>query len=214
VDHGRFDGLTRSLGVTTSRRTLGRALASGGLGALVVSAFGALRLMEPAEARNKTGKKRKKRKGKNKKRKQNSRLGFNQYGCVEVGQPCKGDSALCCSGICQGAAPKKGKPDTSLCVAHGTGTCDQAQPGLCEAANPGQTVCNNSPTCTCLRTTAGSQFCGENSFPVSGCAACQRDKDCEALGFAPGSACAPFANGNCAGNCVSGMVCMAPCGTI
>jgi hypothetical protein len=202
VDQNSFTGMTQTLSRVPSRRDVLRSLAGAGLGfsGLGGAAFGAL----DADAK-KTRRK--------KKRKKQLRPIFNQFGCLDVRQPCKGDSTLCCSGICQGAAPRKGKQDTSRCVAHGTGTCDQAQPGMCEAANPGQAVCNNSTTCVCLRTTAGSQFCGENSIPVSGCAACQRDKDCEALGFAPGSACAPFATGICAGNCTSGMVCVAPCGT-
>jgi hypothetical protein len=42
MDHDRFDGLTRSLGVAASRRSLGRALAGGGLGTFLGSAFGTL----------------------------------------------------------------------------------------------------------------------------------------------------------------------------
>ena len=58
MDQDRFDGLTRALGAAASRRGLGRALAGGGLAALVGSAFGAL----AADAKKK--KRRKKRKKK------------------------------------------------------------------------------------------------------------------------------------------------------
>src|SRR5688572_30192652 len=136
MDHTHFDAITRSFG-TPSRRSLGRALAGGGFAALFGSALGAL----DTDAK----KKRHKRKGKKRKHTQLNPpvstvppevppLVFNQYGCIAVGQSCRGDSALCCSGICQGAAPATGQPDTSRCVAHDTGTCDQAAPGLCSAA--------------------------------------------------------------------------------
>jgi subtilisin-like proprotein convertase family protein len=42
VNQNRFDGLTRSLGATTSRRDAGRALAGGALGTLFGSAFSVL----------------------------------------------------------------------------------------------------------------------------------------------------------------------------
>src|SRR5688572_5629374 len=112
MDHDRFDGLTRALSAAASRRGIGRALAGGGLGTILGSAFGAL-----------TVDAKKKRHKKNKKRKKRSKPNFNQYGCLEIGQPCRGHSTRCCSGICQGAAPKQGKKDTSTCVAHDAGVC-------------------------------------------------------------------------------------------
>ena len=56
MDQNRFDGLTRALGAAASRRTLGRALAGGGLSALFGSAFGTLNV----DAKNKRDKKKKK----------------------------------------------------------------------------------------------------------------------------------------------------------
>src|SRR5687768_12225265 len=164
MDHIQFDAITRSFG-TASRRTLGRAVVGGGLGALLGSAFGAL----DTDAK----KKRHKRKGKKRKHTQQNPpvstvppgappLVFNQYGCIEVGQPCRGDSSLCCSGICEGTAPKKGKPDRRVCAAHDTGTCKQD--GVLAP-------CNNRTNCGCFRTTAGSDVCAE-LFPPSACAAC------------------------------------------
>jgi hypothetical protein len=119
----------------------------------------------------------------------------NEYGCLEVGAPCTSEDQ-CCSGICAG---KKGK---RTCRAHHTGTC--RQDGLL-------VPCNNRTTCGCLHTTAGSDICSELFVPGgSACAACQRDADCEALGFPPGSAC-----GLSAIPCESGtMACYVPCGSV
>jgi hypothetical protein len=123
-----------------------------------------------------------KKKRKHKKRKPKAQP--NEFGCLEVGDPCKSDEQ-CCSGVCEG---KK-------CRAHDTGTCKQ----------DGQLApCNNRTNCGCFTTTAGSDICAE-LFPPSDCAACQRDADCEALGFPLGSACAPY-------DCPSGTACMVPCG--
>jgi hypothetical protein len=129
----------------------------------------------------------------------------NPYGCQKVGERCK-RADQCCSGICTGKRRKK------KCQAHGTGTCDQQAGGMCDGVDPNLVHCSNSTTCLCVRTTAGSSFCGDISIEVSGCADCQSDADCERQGFPPGSACAPFVNGACAGTCPSGMVCMGPCG--
>lgn len=125
----------------------------------------------------------------------------NAYGCLDVGDPCNG-ADQCCSGICGG---KKGR---KTCRAHGTGTCAQDAPGSCEAANP--VLCNDD-ACLCQSTTAGSTFCATLAAP-SACAECRTDADCEAQGFPTGSACAPYAEGTCAGACESGMACLAPCG--
>ncbi len=166
----RFDSLVRSL--HGSRR----ALLAGGI-AVSASWLGA-----PAiDARNKN----KKRKNDRPKPKP------NEFGCLEVGDPCKSEDQ-CCSGVCDG---KKGK---RACRAHDTGTCKQ----------DGQLVpCNNRTTCGCFRTTAGSDICSE-LFGPSACAACQRDADCEALGFPAGSACGPSPI-----PCDTGaMACFVPCG--
>ncbi|MGH2617744.1 MAG: hypothetical protein ACRDJC_21155, partial [Thermomicrobiales bacterium] len=47
----------------------------------------------------------------------------NEFGCLNVGQTCGGRSERCCSSICQGKKPKKGKKDRSRCVAHNVGGC-------------------------------------------------------------------------------------------
>jgi hypothetical protein len=180
----------------------------------------ALGWSEAEAAKSKHKKKRKKRKGK--KRAQTPPVAtppfelpplvFNEYGCIEVGQPCRGDSALCCSGICEGAAPAAGQPDESRCVAHDMGTCQQGGPGVCTSDAPQNLTCNNNARCRCISTTAGSNVCAALRPLPEMCATCQRDADCIALGFPAGSACAPFSEGHCGGACSSGMVCLTPCG--
>jgi hypothetical protein len=183
MDDARFDGLTRAL--ARSRRSLisgGLAVAAGRLG------------MVDADAR-------KKRRHKKRKKRQ-PQATPNQYGCLEINDPCTGADD-CCSGICEG---KK-------CRAHGAGTCAQNEPGLCEAGNPLDTICNGTQ-CLCVRTTAGSNYCGTLLMP-SACADCGKDADCEAQGFPPGTACVPFVGEfSCAGQCQeTGTACIVPCGT-
>lgn len=60
------------------------------------------------------------------KRKRKKKLKRNGFGCVNVGGKCRGKDAACCSGICQGKKPKKGKKDTSrctVCVGHLADAC-------------------------------------------------------------------------------------------
>jgi hypothetical protein len=143
-------------------------------------------------------------------------LVFSQYGCIEVGQPCRGDSTNCCSGICEGAAPTAEQPDQSRCIAHDTGTCKQAAEGLCTAPDIGLATCNNRSDSGCFRTTAGSNYCGElfGGPGISQCVSCQRDAVCLAAGLPPASACAPVSEGSCAGICSTGMACLVPCGAV
>lgn len=125
----------------------------------------------------------------------------NVYGCLSVGASCK-RADQCCSGICEG---KKGK---WKCRAHDTGTCDQRADGYCEAGNPYLAQCNGGG-CLCFRTTGGSRICAGSVQ----CEACQRDTDCLALGYPPGSACAPVSGDlACADICEAGMACVTPCG--
>jgi hypothetical protein len=181
-----FKGVTRSLTSAPSRRDILRGLAGTGLG------LGIGRWPAPADAK--------------KKRKRKKKAKPNAYGCLEVGDPCK-NAGHCCSGICQG------KQDKRKCKAHGTGTCDQEGPGLCTAPNPELLLCDNSAECACIRTTAGTKFCYDmRSEAGTDCADCQKDADCETLGFPSGTACAAVSEGRCAGVCAGGMMCMVPCG--
>jgi hypothetical protein len=189
LNHLQFDRLTRSIARHGSRRDVLRRLAGVGL------ALGVSRLPGLAEA--KKGRKRKGRKDKKAKP--------NAFGCLDVGDLCK-SAAGCCSGICEGAKGKR------TCQAHHAGTCDQREPGVCEAGNPADTLCNGEQ-CACVRTTGGSKFCA-TLFPPSDCADCTKDTDCEAQGFPEGTACVPYGGEFlCAGQCETGMACVAPCGT-
>ena len=185
MDQQRFVALTRTVSSLPSRRDILRGLAGVGLG------LGALRQPETAEA--------KKRKKKKKKKPQ---LPLNAFGCLDVGQPCRGNSANCCSGICQGVKPKKGKKDTSSCVAHNTGIC-YPDSDSCTLAVP--VLCNPSkPSCMCVLTTGNAGFCGDSSgfsdFP-SICRDCSKDADCQAE-FGPGTACVVL-GGVCTGYCAA-----------
>lgn len=126
--------------------------------------------IDDAEARKKNKKKRKKdKKPKN-----------NAFGCLNVGQACNGKNDKCCSGICDGKRPKKGKKDKSKCAGHDASTC---QPGfdLCLGVFA---ICSGAGVCT--TTTGNAPFCAGGSGI---CTRCSRDTDCEAAGFGLGAAC-------------------------
>lgn len=130
---------------------------------------------EDSEARNKHRKKRKKRKRKKKQQPEN-----NIFGCLDVGQACNGDDTRCCSGICDGGKPKKGKNDKSRCVAHNVNSCDDAF-DVCAGV---------AVTCglagACFKTTGNAPFCAGGDGV---CIPCQRDADCVAQGFGVAAAC-------------------------
>jgi hypothetical protein len=153
MDGSHFDALARSIRHTSSRRTI-----LAGLGSLCVAALGNAGV---AEAR------------KRKKKPQP-----NAYGCLDVGQKCGGSDARCCSGICQGKKPKKGKPDKRVCAAHNVLTCAAGQ----DSCLQGNQACGTSGLC--LQTTGKADYCGNLGI----CAVCQGDADCEAM-KGPGAAC-------------------------
>jgi hypothetical protein len=164
MDGPRFDTLTRSLIVAAPRRTIlaGLATALGGM---------ALPQMEHAIA---------------KKNKRKKKLTFNTFGCVDAGGKCRGNSDNCCSGICDGRKPKKGKKDKSRCVAHGQATCvaGQHEP-LCEGTNIISCLTSQQVEGRCNTTTGNAGFCTVSIL----CFPCKKDKDCEAAKFGLGSAC-------------------------
>ena len=188
MDGFHFDDLIRTL--SQSRRSLlGGALALAGGWQSVAS----------AKAR------RTPKRHKHKKRGNEPKL--NAYGCLNVGVRCK-NAGQCCSGVCEG---KKGR---RTCRAHDTRECKQDGPGFCAASNIIDAFCGET-ACLCYRTTGGSRVCGEElSGVVSQCADCHKDRDCEDLGFPPGSACAPLFGGRCDGACEAGMACIVPCGHV
>jgi hypothetical protein len=200
MDQTQFDAVTRSLTLLPSRRQFLAGLVSLGLG------LGTTRLASGAQAK----KKRKKRKP----------AQPNIFGCLDVGQPCQGDSSRCCSGICAGAAPKKGKKgrkDTSTCAAHNANTCTSAV-NICATGT--HVVCNpdKANRCTCYRSTGNGDFCGDFSAGFDNgngrhfCRVCSKDTDCqEEFGF--GAACVVY-DGDCGVVCpdTGGTACMPPCG--
>lgn len=106
--------------------------------------------------------------------------GPNAYGYLSVGQPYRGDDALCCTGLCQGTKKRKGKRPLRTCSVHDTGGCTVAQ-DMC-------TLTKYSPCLTngiCTLTTGDAGFCAR----INGgdCMARANDADCHLLG--PGAAC-------------------------
>lgn len=118
-----------------------------------------------------------------KKKKRKKKLVRNEFGCVDVGNACRGNDANCCSGICDGATPKKGKKDQSRCVAHNTGECLADQDSCVGKRKP----CGPLGAGDCLRTTGKASFCGRTEGSGE-CTDCKTDADCIAE-FGPGSAC-------------------------
>jgi hypothetical protein len=153
MDDSRFDHFTRSLTAGGSRRLLLRlAAASLGIAVARVPAAGA--------------------KGK--------KTTPNAYGCLNVGQLCKGNDALCCSGVCRGKKPKKGKKDKRKCAARNTGGCIAEQDSCAVDKN---VPCLSNGVCT--RTTGEANFCAR--LGVGECMECAKDADC--LLWGPGAAC-------------------------
>jgi hypothetical protein len=159
MDATRFDNLARALQHHAPRRAALGVL-GGGL-ATLLNRFG----IEEIAAK----------KGKNMKKKPK----LNEFGCVNVGGKCRGKNAHCCSGICEGKKPKKGKKDRSRCVAHNVLECLPDQ----DACEESGSSCGASGLC--YRTTGRASFCGA---PPDICAVCRKDTDCEE-DFGPGAAC-------------------------
>jgi hypothetical protein len=175
-----FDAAVRQLAQRLSRRRLWGVATAVALGA-------AIGRLPATDARNR-----------NQKRSKAKKLQRNSFGCVDVGKACRGNSANCCSGICQGKKPKKGEKDTSRCVAHNVADC---QAGQDNCAADGPTDCADGSG-FCFQTTGKASFC---AAAFSGaCRACTKDIDCEAE-FGAGAACAVCAEscGDSLNLCVS-----------
>lgn len=139
---------------------------------------------------------------KDKKRKKKP-LKRNEYGCVPIGKPCRGNDAVCCSGICEGRKPKKGERDRTQCEAHDTGGCQQGQQsGFCRDGSMGLPCTSSAGNMgTCETTTGNAGFC----VHTGGCADCRTDSDCHATTGNPLAACI-----RCASGCLQGTACVAP----
>jgi hypothetical protein len=207
MDRNLFTAWTRAFSRRPSRRAV-----LGGLAGVGLSLGGPWRSeVEAAKKR----KKRKKRKGKKSTPFQLPPLVFNQHGCIDVGQPCRGDSSNCCSCMCQGPAPAAGQPDTSTCVAHNTSICKPST-DLCTSGV--QAVCNaNKPNRACVLTTGNAGFCADFTPHIEAgggadasfyCRDCSHDRDCQAE-FGSGAACVVY-GGVCSQYCAAtgGRACM------
>jgi hypothetical protein len=174
VDNRRFDELIKMLTSGESRRGILRGLTAATLGLATIYFPGA------AEGRKK---RRKRKKGKkNRKNTKTPALQLNDFQCVDVGNACRGDSANCCSGVCEGNVPKQGKEDISRCVAHNVGEC-QAEQDACRST---PVLCGTEGHCQ--RTTGKASFCGSASKADAACSDCSRDTECEEQ-FGKGAAC-------------------------
>jgi hypothetical protein len=191
MDQSVFDDVTRAL--ASSRRSL--------LGGMLALAGGWL-----GDSGAEAGSKRKRKPKKPKP----TRPKPNTHGCLNVGQPCNGDSAACCSSICEGSKPKKGKPDKSRCVAHDAGIC-RTESDICSGG--GEVFCDTgNDSCACVVTTGNATFCGQfrGMPPEKFCSECSRDSDCEDE-FGRGAACIVYSrkcNSLCPG---AGTACVPAC---
>ncbi len=159
MDEQQFDRWTRMLAATASRRVARRTL----VGSTIAAGLGRLGVDQAAA----TKKKRKK-------------LKKNAYGCVNVGGKCGGRDSHCCSGICKGKKPKKGKKDKSKCRAHNVLDC----PAGADACSQSASSCGTQNG-VCNQTTGQASFCAAGG----NCKPCKKDADCEPT-HGPGAACA------------------------
>ncbi len=195
MDITDFDDIARHLSALPSRRDVLRGLAGAGLG------LAALRHLDAVGARNRTNRKKK------------PKLKRNAFGCVDVGGECQGKSTNCCSGICQGQKPKKGKKDRSRCVTHDAGICT-AGSNICKLEGVAECHPSNS-ACHCVQTTGKATFCGDTGGtgdgPASLCRVCSKDTDCEPE-FGTGAACVIY-EGLCSIYCAETghTACVPPC---
>lgn len=178
----RIEALSRALTRASSRHDLVRQSFAGGLAALLGERLGLL----DVEAKHK-----RRRRHKHRHRRRTpppppppSPLVFNRFGCIDVGQSCRGNNSLCCSGICEGSAPLTGQPDTSHCVAHNADVCLAGQ-SFC--TGPTAVTCGTTGGGFCMTTTGNAGFCfdlGSADCSVT----CTRDPECVAS-RGPGAAC-------------------------
>jgi len=180
MDSKRFDSLAKTVGRRRSRRSAIHALT----GAALTAASAKLGLAsEPAVAAPVTTERR--------------------FNCLVIGDSCNGKDDNCCSGRCEGKKSKKGKKDKNgkrqrdredrtKCVAHDEQGCTGAQDqDTCSSGI--RVACGGRSGGGCLRTTGNAGYCGQiqggPTPPRLACAVCDKDKDCDALGYGPDAAC-------------------------
>jgi hypothetical protein len=121
-----------------------------------------------------------------------------------------GRSAKCCSGICQGKKPKKGKQDRSTCVALDASiwaaNADSSISDVTVACNP------RNPNCFCVLTTGNAGVCGQfTGGPDGHCRVRAKNTDCQA-GFGTGVAYLGLGRVCTAiGAATGGTACVRPC---
>jgi hypothetical protein len=198
MDGHHFDSLARALGSIMSRRDLTRVL----VGGVAVGGWP----YGPSASLAKKKRKRKKRK------KQHAQEVepvppslpppvLNAFGCVDIGQACRGNSGLCCSGVCEGAAPTgPDQPDVSRCVAHDASTCQVGQVAtMCGGTVDVSCTTSGGVTGGCITTTGKGPYCMHQAY----CHACSRDADCQPFcgntaACIPCSSCATYGGMACA----------------
>jgi hypothetical protein len=102
----------------------------------------------------------------------------NAFGCLNVGQKCRGKDALGYSGRCGGKKPERGRKVRRTCVAHDTGGRAEVQPQK-ECGGHEGLICTSPSGLegVCKRATGNAGFCA-----VSGdCFPRRKDADCQPL---------------------------------
>jgi hypothetical protein len=152
LDVPQFDGLTRAIASESSRRRVLLGLAGGIIG------IGPDWQAGSVEAK----------KGKKKRRPP-----FNEFGCLNVGVRCR-NGGQCCSGLCSGKKPKKGKKRKKRCQGHDATNCPGGQiEASCGGINQPCATTAGTPG-VCNTTTGNAAFCGAGGD----CFPCHRDADC------------------------------------
>ena len=110
----------------------------------------------------------------------------NEYGCVPIGKGCRGNDNVCCSGICEGKKPKKGKRDRSMCLAHDVAGCKPGQQSWsCGTTSYPCTTSTGNPLGGCQTTTGDAGYCAA----ILHCLPCRKDADCQSQLNNPLAAC-------------------------
>jgi hypothetical protein len=168
MDRNHFDQLARNLARVPSRRHVLRSLAGAGLG------LATAQHSQPVEAK----KRHKRKKHKNR----TPQATPNEYGCLNVDDPCT-SATQCCSGICGGTRGKK------TCRAHDTGDCEPGiEPEACGEENESICTTSSGDEGYCGTTTGNAGYCAG----AGACYACKTDVDCQRANngfFGPTAAC-------------------------
>jgi hypothetical protein len=155
MDADRFDAVTRLLSRGSSRRALLRLFSGSGVGLALIS------LGRTGGASTKTS----------------PQVKRNEFGCVNVGNKCRGRDRACCSDRCKGKRPEPGERDRSRCVAHDASTCEAGQSLQDCGGTTADVPCTTSTGVkgSCITTTGNAAYCLREAY----CHECRRDADCQ-----------------------------------